>query len=60
MDTAVTGWKKFQNPRMFAGYGRQKGWERESGNEVPGNEGEFIPLTEEECRQLEFSKEWIA
>ena len=60
MDTAVTGWKKFQNPRMFAGYGRQKGWERESGNEVPGNEGEFIPLTEEECRQLGFPDGWTA
>lgn len=60
MDTAVTGWKKFQNPRMFAGYGRQKGWERESGNEVPGNEGEFIPLTEEEYRQLGFPEGWTA
>ena len=29
MNTVVTGWKPFSNPRMFAGYGRQKGWERE-------------------------------
>ena len=38
MNTVVTGWKPFSNPRMFAGYGRQKGWERDvSGNELPGN-----------------------
>ena len=60
MDRIVTGWKKFSNPRMFAGYGRQKGWERESGNEIPGNENDFTPLTEEECRQLELPKEWVA
>ncbi len=29
MNRCVTGWKYFSNPRMFAGYGRQKGWERE-------------------------------
>ena len=29
MNQCVTGWKYFSNPRMFAGYGRQKGWERE-------------------------------
>ena len=34
MNTVVTGWKPFSNPRMFAGYGRQRGWERDvSGNE---------------------------
>ena len=34
MNTVVTVWKPFSNPRMFAGYGRQKGWERDvSGNE---------------------------
>ena len=61
MNTVVTGWKPFSNPRMFAGYGRQKGWEREvSGNELPGNEDEFVELSEEECRQLELPKEWIA
>ena len=57
----VTGWKPFSNPRMFAGYGRQKGWERDvSGNELSGNEDGFVELTEEECRQLELPKEWIA
>ena len=54
MNTVVTGWKPFSNPRMFAGYGRQKGWERDvSGNELPGNEDGFVELSEEECRQLE-------
>ena len=49
------------NPRMFAGYGRQRGWEREiSGNELPDNEDGFVELSEEEVRQLELPKEWIA
>ena len=61
MNTVVTGWKPFSNPRMFAGYGRQKGWERDvSGNELPGNEDGFVELTEEECLQMELPKEWIA
>ena len=61
MNTVVTGWKPFSNPRMFAGYGRQRGWERDvSGNELPGNEDGFVELTEEECRQMELPKEWIA
>ena len=61
MNTVVTGWKPFSNPRMFAGYGRQKGWERDvSDNELPGNEDGFVELSEEYCRQLELPKEWIA
>ena len=49
MNTVVTGWKPFSNPRMFAGYGRQKGWERDtSGNELTGNESGFVELSEEE------------
>ncbi len=61
MNTVVRGWKPFSNPRMFAGYGRQRGWEREiSGNEQPDNEGGFVELSEEEVRQLELPKEWIA
>ena len=61
MNTVVTGWKPFSNPRMFAGYGRQRGWERvSSGNERPGNEDGFVELSEEEARQLELPKEWIA
>ncbi len=31
-----------------------------SGNELPGNEDGFVELSEEECRQLELPKEWIA
>jgi hypothetical protein len=55
MNTVVTGWKPFSNPRMFTGYGRQKGWERVrgSGNELPGNEGGFVPVTDEEAVQME-------
>ena len=61
MNTVVTGWKPFSNPRMFAGYGRQRGWEREiSGNELPDNESGFVELSEEEVHQLELPKEWIA
>ena len=30
MNHGITGWKYFSNPRIFEGYGRQKGWERES------------------------------
>ncbi len=42
-------------------YGRQRGWEREiSDNEPPDNEGGFVELSEEEVRQLELPKEWIA
>ena len=61
MNTVVTGWKPFSNPRMFAGYGRQKGWECDNfDNELSDNEGGFVELSEEECRQLELPKEWIA
>ncbi len=28
MNHCITGWKYFSNPRIFEGYGRQKGWER--------------------------------
>ena len=47
MNQCVTGWKYFSNPRMFAGYGRQKGWERENARTEPatdsGNGTEKIP-----------------
>ena len=29
-------------------------------HELSGNEDGFVELTEEECRQLELPKEWIA
>ncbi len=42
-------------------YGRQRGWERiPSCNELPDNKDGFVELTEEEVRQLELPKEWIA
>ena len=30
MNHSITGWRYFSNPRIFEGYGRQKGWEREA------------------------------
>ena len=30
MNHCITGWKYFSNPRIFEGYGRQKGWEQEA------------------------------
>ena len=30
MNHCITGWRYFSNPRIFEGYGRQKGWEREA------------------------------
>lgn len=52
-------WKPFSNPRSFAKYGRQRGWER-----IPPPDNEpsatgsnltdgFRELTEEEARQME-------
>jgi predicted P-loop ATPase len=36
---AAPGWVSFANPRRFAKYGRQKGWERQ---QTPGNEAQKI------------------
>lgn len=52
MNQCVTGWTYFSNPRSFAGYGRQKGWEREkaatgsdsSAAEIPDG---FVEITEQ-------------
>ncbi len=56
MYQCVAGWNYFSpRPRMFAGYGRQKGWEREQSATDNGNgtgktpEG-FMPVPE----QMEF------
>ena len=52
MNQCITSWKYFSNPRMFAGYGRQKGWEREQPTTDTGNgagktpEG-FTPVPEQ-------------
>ena len=52
MNQCVTGWTYFSNPRSFAGYGRQKGWEREkaatgSGNSVAEIPDGFVEITEQ-------------
>lgn len=61
MNTVVTCWKPFSNPRMFAGYGRQRGRKQEVfGSEPPDSEDGFVELSGEEVHQLELPKEWIA
>ena len=59
MNNSIEGWTSFSNPRIFAKYGRQRGWERTppSGNELSAT-GSNLPdgfreLTEEESRQME-------
>ena len=52
MNQCVTGWTYFSNPRSFAGYGRQKGWERErvatgSGNSAAKIPDGFVEITEQ-------------
>lgn len=55
MNNSIVGWKQFTNPRHFAGYGRQKGWERD--NQIVTTETNsldgFVELTEEEAKQME-------
>lgn len=59
MNNSITGWKAFSNPRIFVGYGRQRGWERAplSGNELLATSSNltdgFQELTEEELSQME-------
>ena len=43
MNQCVTGWTYFSNPRSFAGYGRQKGWERKKAATGSGNQNTEIP-----------------
>ena len=52
MNQCVTDWTYFSNPRSFAGYGRQKGWERErtatdSGNHAAEIPDGFVEITEQ-------------
>lgn len=52
MNHSITGWKYFSNPRILAGYGRQKGWERERQTTDTGNGAEkisdgFEPVSEQ-------------
>ena len=58
MNNSIEGWTAFSNPRIFAKYGRQRGWERAaSGNEQAATGSDlldgFRELTEEEARQME-------
>ena len=59
MNNSIEGWTPFSNPRIFAKYGRQRGWERTppSGNGLSATGSNlldgFRELTEEEARQME-------
>ena len=58
MNNSIEGWTAFSNPRIFAKYGRQRGWERAaSGNELSATDSDlpdgFRELTEEEAQQIE-------
>ena len=58
MNNSIEGWTPFSNPRIFAKYGRQRGWERiPSGNELSATGSNlldaFRELTKEEARQME-------
>ena len=60
MNTVVTGWKPFPIPGCspdMADKGLGTGHFRQR---TARNEGGFVELSEEECRQLELPKEWIA
>lgn len=58
MNNSIEGWTAFSNPRIFARYGRQRGWERAASGNEPAATGSILPdgfreLTEEETRQME-------
>lgn len=55
MNNSIVGWKQFTNPRHFAEYGRQKGWERDNPPVAIGTKSAdgFVELTEEEAKQME-------
>ena len=59
MNSSIDGWTPFSNPRYFAKYGRQRGWERippsDNGISATGSNSldGFRELTEEELSQME-------
>ena len=58
MNNSIEGWTAFSNPRIFARYGRQRGWERAASGNEQATTGSILPdgfreLTEEETRQME-------
>ena len=60
MNTVVTGWKPFSIPGCLPDMADKRAGNGTSRNELPSNEGGFVELSEEECRQLELPQEWIA
>lgn len=57
MNNSIGDWTAFSNPRIFAKYGRQRGWEQASGNEQAATGSDlpdgFREVTEKEARQME-------
>ena len=59
MNNSIDGWKAFSNPRIFAKYGRQRGWEhiKPPDNGLSATDGNFTDgfreLTDEELSQME-------
>ena len=41
MNQSIVGWKYFPNPRTFAEYGRQRGWERDISTTKADNSGDI-------------------
>ena len=60
MNQCVTGWTYFSNPRSFAGYGRQKGWERERAATDNGNHAAEIPDGFVESTEQVGASAWLA
>ena len=59
MNTVVVGWKPFSNPRMFAGYAA--GWPERTVPQRTARQRRWVcGASEEEVRQLELPRKWIA
>ena len=54
MNTVITGWKAFANPRYFGVYGRQRGWERDNTLSATDleKENDFLSLSPEVAEQM--------
>lgn len=59
MNTVITGWKAFINPRHFGRYGRQRGWERDNNPSATDLEieNDFLSLSPEVAEQMTLSFE---
>ena len=51
MNQSIDGWERFSYPRVFAEYGRQKGWERKKPNKVQPTIRENGSDISEECNE---------